>query len=56
MSTTLSKLLEEVLNEALDIGSCNWDNYLEGNRWPELKDSPKYKELIFRLNVLETLL
>lgn len=50
---TLSELLEDVLDEALEIGACNWDNYLSGNRRPELEDSPKYKELRERVKILE---
>ena len=51
-SVPLMQLLHEVLREALDIGSSNWDSYLAPNRWPELEDSEKYKELVARVKEL----
>jgi hypothetical protein len=41
----LDELWKEFFTEALEIGSDNWDNYLSGNRWPELEASEKYQKL-----------
>ena len=45
----LLKLLDEVVGEALEIGAANWDSYLAPCRWPSIRESAKYKELVHRL-------
>jgi hypothetical protein len=51
---SLTDLLEELLDETLEIGSDNWDSYLEGRRRPELEASPRYQELRRRLRKCES--
>lgn len=50
---TLTELLDEVVTEALEVGSDNWDNYLSGNRWPTMRESARYQELRARLERLD---
>lgn len=45
MKDEIASLLEEVIDEALEIGSDNWDSYLAPNRRPTIEESPKYKRL-----------
>lgn len=37
-----SELARGAFDAALDIGSSNWDSYLEPCRWPELEADPRY--------------
>lgn len=42
----LKEALEEAFSEALLVGAENWDNYMEPNRWPELKETHAYQRLM----------
>lgn len=43
-------LLREVVQAALDVGSCHWDSYGAPARWPEMEDCLAYQELRRRLS------
>lgn len=51
----MSALAMEAFKAALDIGSDNWDSYLEPNRWPSLMEDARYKKFAEHIGELEKL-
>lgn len=53
-ATFLSKEdIDALVGEALEIGSCNWDDYLSGNRWPEIRATPIYQKVIANVSTTD---